>query len=125
MDLVIRPAVEADAPHIQMLCLAEGWLRFAQPDYAKALESSDTRVACRAERVIGYARALTDGTITLFLCELLVAPDCRGQGVGKALIESLHADYPSARMDLISDADGFYERQGFRRMGAGYRKNWS
>lgn len=123
-DFSIRPATAADASRIQMLCLAEGWLRFARPDYVKALEASVTRVACRAECIVGYARALTDGTITLFICELLVAPDCRGQGMGRALIEALHAAYPSARMDLVSDADGFYERQGFRRLGSGYRKTW-
>lgn len=126
-DFIIRPATAADAPQIQALCLAEGWARFGQPDFAQALACSVVRVACpigRANEVVGFARALTDGTLTLFLCELLIAPDRRGQRIGGALIDSLHEAYPSARMDLLSDADGFYEAQGFRRLGAGYRKSW-
>lgn len=75
------------------------------------------------EHVIGYVRGLTDNNITLFICELLIAKNYRGQGLGTELIEYVHNLYPNTRMELLasSDSKSYYEQLRFRPF-YGFRK---
>jgi GNAT superfamily N-acetyltransferase len=124
----IRAWAEADFPAIQRLSSAEGWSTPAdRPDDALVSwrNAWPTLVAIHGQTIIGFVRALTDGEVTMYIAELLVAPEWRGGGVGGALLETCHLLFPHTRLDLLSteSADQFYEASGFRRF-QGFRKSY-
>lgn len=79
-----------------------------------------TLVAVENGEIVGVAQTLGDGEIQAFLSILLVAAEHRGAGIGRALMKEALARTPSARLDLISCADSFYEALGFRAV-SGFR----
>jgi predicted N-acetyltransferase YhbS len=124
----IRAWAEADFPAIQRLSSAEGWpTPTARP--AEALVSWrnawPTLVATGDQGLVGFVRALTDGEVTMYIAELLVALAWRGRGVGRALLDACHRLFPHTRLDLLStqSADQFYEASGFRGF-QGFRKSY-
>ncbi len=66
-------------------------------------------MATSNDMVIGFVRALTDGEVTMHIAEVVVEPERREQGIGRALLEACHALYPRTRVDLLSTdaADDF------------------
>lgn len=119
----IRNAIEKDYPTIKQISLNEGWISNLRDDYDDALNSSVTLVACINEEIIGFARAITDGYITIYLCEIVIRPAYRRNGYGKQLIDYLFNLYPTCRIDLLSQADNFYKSLGFKIVGNGFRKS--
>jgi GNAT superfamily N-acetyltransferase len=77
-------------------------------------------VAVEGAEVRGVAHTLSDGEIQSFLAALIVSAEQRGRGVGRALVAEVLRQAPGIRLDLISEADGFYEVLGFERM-SGFR----
>ncbi|MDA9495721.1 GNAT family N-acetyltransferase [Bradyrhizobium sp. CCBAU 11361] len=70
-------------------------------------------------RLVGAGRALADGRDCAYLCDVAVAPDCQGQGLGREIIERLLARCRGHRKIIlyaVPGKEGFYERLGFRRM---------
>ncbi|ERH34164.1 hypothetical protein SEQU_11890 [Staphylococcus equorum UMC-CNS-924] len=107
----------------------EGWQNLVKnkDSYRKALENSTTIVAVDNQGdVIGFIKGVTDGYLTLFVCELLIRKQERGMGIGNELINYLHKIYPDTRIDLLATTHSskFYEKQGFR-IFHGYRKNFN
>lgn len=126
--VTVRAWTESDFPAIQRLASAEGWPTpqdRATEAMAAWRKSWPALVATHGEDVVGFLRALTDGAVTTYVCEVLVVPAWRGRGIGRALIEACHHLCPSTRLDLLSGgtADGFYEANGFRRF-QGFRKSY-
>jgi GNAT superfamily N-acetyltransferase len=124
----IRAWAETDFSAIQRLSSAEGWTTvITRPDDARAAwrTSWPALVAVADGAVIGFVRALTDGAVTCYVADLLVAPAWRGQGLGAALLDACHQLFPTVRFDLLSldDAAGFYEAQEFRPL-RGFRKSY-
>ncbi|SDL69975.1 GNAT family N-acetyltransferase [Sediminibacillus halophilus] len=74
-------------------------------------------------KVVGYIRGLTDSAITLYICELLIAKQYRGLGLGKKLLAYVYHLYPETRMEMLatSGSKEFYEKNGFRPF-YGFRK---
>jgi Predicted acetyltransferase len=67
---------------------------------------------------IAMARAVTDYGTTYCLCDVIVAPDWQGRGVGKAMLERIqaHPALKDLRGILISrDAQLFYEKFAFEK----------
>lgn len=67
---------------------------------------------------VGFARAHGDQTLFARISDVIVWPGHRGKGIGKALVEAL-LDHPELRtvqtwMLNTADAQGLYERYGFR-----------
>jgi GNAT superfamily N-acetyltransferase len=124
----IRAWADADFPDIQRLSSAEGWpTPTARPDEARTSwrNAWPTLVAVAESELVGFVRALTDGEVTMYIAELLVAPGWRGRGLGLALLKVCHLLHPRTRLDLLSTeaADRFYEASGFRRF-QGFRKSY-
>ena len=110
------------------LALAEDWttLRDRPEDGMTAWQQSwPALVATHNERVIGFLRALTDGAITLYIADFLVAPAWRGKHIGIAFLMVCHLLYPKVRFDLLSTdhAESFYQSQDFRPF-QGFRKSY-
>lgn len=66
---------------------------------------------------VAYARVVTDGATFAWLCDVFVAPDVRGDGVGVALIDGVIADLDQLGLPRVllatADAHGLYEKFGF------------
>lgn len=97
-----------------------------------SLANSDCYVALEGERMVGFARVVTDRASFAWLCDVYVGPEDRGKGVSKAMMDAIMAnpDYETVRWMLATrDAHGLYERYGFvtstetdRWMVKGFRK---
>jgi GNAT superfamily N-acetyltransferase len=124
----VRAWTDADFPSIQRLSSAEGWpTPTERPGEALASwrNAWPTLVAVADGELAGFVRALTDGEVTMYIAELLIAPRWRGRGLGRALLEACHLLHPHTRLDLLSTeaADRFYEANGFRPFW-GFRKSY-
>jgi ribosomal protein S18 acetylase RimI-like enzyme len=113
-------------PGILRLCEAEGWPSFpADPSRAlRALTAPGvvTVVAVSDGAVAGFAQVLTDGEVQAYLCDVAVADEVRGQGVGKKLIEEAFVRSGAQRVDLLAldESEDFYRSFHHRTM-PGYR----
>jgi predicted N-acetyltransferase YhbS/nitroimidazol reductase NimA-like FMN-containing flavoprotein (pyridoxamine 5'-phosphate oxidase superfamily) len=86
---------------------------------AKAQLGASAWLGARDEsgRLIGTARANSDGARHAYVADVAVAPGFRGRGVGEALVRLL-LDHPKVRGAssvrlATADAQGFYQRFGF------------
>jgi GNAT superfamily N-acetyltransferase len=81
----------------------------ASRNYAVHDEETGERVA--------YARVVTDGVTFAWLCDVFVAPEVRGRGVGRMLVDGVIADLEPLGLARIllstADAHGLYARSGF------------
>jgi ribosomal protein S18 acetylase RimI-like enzyme len=104
------------------LCRQEGWISFAaNPERAgramtgpgvTALVAVERDAGDGGERALGFAQAVGDGAFGGYLCMLLVDPEARGRGIGRALVERTLVESGVLRLDLLSSerAMPLYER---------------
>ncbi|MBR6522024.1 MAG: GNAT family N-acetyltransferase [Oscillospiraceae bacterium] len=68
------------------------------------------------DKLVGFARVISDFATTYYLCDVIIDPDYRNNGFGAALvgyIENL-PEYQGLRGVLITrDAHGLYEKFGY------------
>lgn len=126
--ILIRLYKDSDFPAIQQLNEAEGWTNLAsKPDIVKVAwqQSTIAFVAEQQGEVVGCLRGLTDQFISLYICELLIKENHRGQGIGNAMLAHVHALYPDTRMELLasSRSQSYYEAHGYRPF-YGFRKTF-
>lgn len=70
--------------------------------------------AHRDGRMVGFARAVSDGVAFGYLADVFVVPSARGRGIGVALVEAVLAGTERMRWTLFTaDAHGLYSRFGF------------
>ena len=88
----------------------------------ETIEKSLQNSACFGVRVEGFdslaafARVITDYATNYYLCDVVVDPACRGQGLGKMLVGHIvsHPTLAGLRGFLITrDAHGLYRPFGF------------
>ena len=82
------------------------------------LEHSLTFGLYDGSRQIGLARVVSDYTTFAWLCDVFIHEDYRGRGLGKWLMETIHAhpDLQGLRRWLLAtrDAHGLYEQFGWQ-----------
>jgi GNAT superfamily N-acetyltransferase len=118
--LTIREAdLPGDFQAILALYQALGWTHAGDPSRLRtAIEhSSYSAVALEGDRVVGFARAMSDEAFAVYIADILVSPDRQRQGIGRALVEALLDHYPMDRFHhqvLVAErgAEGFYRRVG-------------
>ena len=74
-------------------------------------------------RMVGFARALSDGVALAYLADLFILEDVRGRGLGGQLVREMIDNGPGAGFRWMlhtADAHGLYERSGFRRPDSTY-----
>jgi ribosomal protein S18 acetylase RimI-like enzyme len=84
---------------------------------ARVLEGSRWIVhAHDGDRLVGFARAISDGVATAYLSSVMVDPDHRRRGIGRAMLERLMHDRDDIKFVLHTrpDAAAFYTALGFR-----------
>jgi len=117
---VIRQAILGEHfAEIVDLYRAHGWTHAGDPDRLRtAIEASSySVVALEEERVVGFARAMSDEAFAVYIADILVAPDRQRQGIGRTLAEALMDHYPIERFHhqvLVAErgAEGFYRKLG-------------
>ena len=70
------------------------------------------------EKMIGYARIVTDGSTMYYLCDVFILEEYRKQGISKMLIEIITNAPEFEWMTGIlgtRDAHGLYEQFGFQK----------
>lgn len=122
----IRPYEEHDFDQIQALNEAEGWQQLVRQGQLtrKAWQQSNVAYVVESEgQVIAYLRGLTDTTVSLYVCELLIAASHRRLGIAERLLSYVHALYPETRLEMLASASShtYYEKLNFRPF-YGYRK---
>lgn len=122
----IRPYEENDFPAIHQLNQEEDWTNLAdkQDETKSAWNHSQIAFVVESDgKIIAGIRGLTDGHVSLYICELLVHATERGKGIGQALLAYVHELYPKTRLELLASAtsQSFYEKQKFRPF-YGFRK---
>lgn len=124
----IRAYKEEDFEAIHKLNEEEGWTNLVARGEDTKTAWAHSNVAYVAERdgkVIGCVRGFTDTQITLYICELIIDQQYRGQGVGTKLLRHVHSLYPETRMELLasSTSQTYYEQLKFRPF-YGFRKTF-
>jgi GNAT superfamily N-acetyltransferase len=127
-QVTIRAWIDSDFPVVRDLALTEGWTTLCDrpADGLRAWQRAwPALVVMHGAQLIGFVRAVTNEAVTLYVADLLVAPEWRGQRIGTALLELCHLLYPTVRLDLlaIEQAGAFYQAQGFRPF-RGFRKSF-
>jgi ribosomal protein S18 acetylase RimI-like enzyme len=118
-QIIIRDFDSRDLPAIMKMFKIEGWstLLKKEEEYMIALkQSSCVLVAVKGEDTVGFLRAITDGVITTYICELIVLDGLRGHGIGRKLLTHCHSQYPKTRMELLASSTShtYYESLKFR-----------
>ena len=103
------------------------WRKGAPRDrIEKAIANSLTFGLFHGSRQIGLVRAVTDKALVTWICDLVIVPAYRKQGLGKWIMESIekHPDIQGTRLVLSSvpELAGFYEKLGYAPMETGYSK---
>ena len=113
-----RPMNADDSEPVREFLSELGWSdRVADPERFKLMieNTSRTVVAIDGLRIVGFARGLCDEVCNGYISMVGVAPDKRGQGIGRELVRQLITDDPGITWVLRAGrgSKGFWERMGF------------
>ena len=66
------------------------------------------------QKLIGFARVISDYATTWYLCDVIIDEAYRHQGLGKQLVSHIASEFTGLRGLLLTrDAHGLYEKYGF------------
>jgi GNAT superfamily N-acetyltransferase len=91
----------------------EEWKNYMKETYQKSLEQSITYVACVDGVLCGYSRSLTDFGFQIWVIDLLVHKNYRGNSIGKKLLDCIKTDFPGQDIFILSDVDEYYQKLGY------------
>ena len=88
-------------------------------DLAVAIANSDPAIGVwDGERLIGFARATSDGIYRATIWDVVIHPDYRGAGLGRKLVETVLSHPHMSRVERVylttTHQQSFYERIGFQ-----------
>ena len=101
---------------------ANGWSAAEKPEeLMPALKNSDALLTARISgKLVGIGIAISDGSLVVYYPHMLVHPDHKGKGIGRAMMELLQRRYASFHQQMLNadrNAIGFYKSLGFERAG--------
>ncbi len=70
------------------------------------------------QKMVGFARVVTDYATMYWLCDVVIDPEYRGRGLGKKLIQTItEMDELKEMFGILAtrDAHGLYEKHGFQK----------
>ena len=119
MELIVSTDfARLDLPIIHAFLAKSYWAKgIPRETLERALRGSLCFGAYRAERQLGFARAVTDGATFAYLADIFVVPESRERGVSRALMDAIiaHPDLQGLRRWMLAtrDAHGLYAKYGF------------
>jgi GNAT superfamily N-acetyltransferase len=120
---VIDALDEHHVPQLMDLYRAEWWTRTRTLEQVRdILKWSDLVIGLCSEpgeRLVAFARVLTDRTFKALIFDVIVAADHRGRGIGHRLVEAVLANPVLKQVEHIElycrpELVTFYEEFGFR-----------
>jgi ribosomal protein S18 acetylase RimI-like enzyme len=110
-----------DLPQLGALFTTAGWgWRAADPARLAALVEGSRFVTSAhdhalADRLVGFARAISDGVTNAYVSTVAVLPEYQGKGIGAELVRLLLDGKDSIRFVLHAapGVQGFYRKLGF------------
>jgi N-acetylglutamate synthase-like GNAT family acetyltransferase len=122
MAVTFRPITRGDYEQVRQLFIDTGWeQRVANQDRFERMVAGASRtvVAVEDTRVVGFARALFDGASNGYISTVAVAPDRRGRGIGREMVQRLmEVDDPSQITWVLRagrGAERFWQKMGFKK----------
>ncbi len=126
--VMIRVPTENQIREIADLYREQGWWQAGDDESPQLIPRLITGshcfvVALEGEDIVGMGRAISDGVSDAYIQDLAVRSDCRNQGIGRrilqTLLERLHAD-GLHWIGLIAEPGsyGLYHWAGFQEMSA-------
>jgi GNAT superfamily N-acetyltransferase len=122
-EIDIREALEPERlPQLMDLYASEWWTASrTASDVARTIAASDLVFALidrPTDRLVGFARVLTDDTYLAVVLDVIVAADARHSGLGAMLLDAIvqHPRLAAIRsLELVCQPDlmPFYRRWGF------------
>ncbi|MBO3278268.1 GNAT family N-acetyltransferase [Pseudomonas schmalbachii] len=78
------------------------------------LGSSYCLIARRDGKTVGLLRALSDGHLTTWLAEIVVAPEHQGRGIGDSMLRKFLDKYSHTAIyiDALAGTESFFARHG-------------
>lgn len=86
--------------------------------YRDSLNKSMTYVAYAGDELIGFVRSIEDFNYYVYVCDLLVHENHRGQEIGRKLLEHTMTCCPGLEVMVMSDVDPYYKKLGYERLGS-------
>ncbi|MBD2164464.1 GNAT family N-acetyltransferase [Calothrix membranacea FACHB-236] len=112
---------EIDLEQLQQLFnICAFWARERSiEDLSIAISNSEPVISvCDGNRLVGFARATSDGIYRATIWDVVIHPDYRGTGLGSKLVETV-LSHPHMRVERVylmtTHQQGFYEKIGFQR----------
>ncbi|WFN35060.1 GNAT family N-acetyltransferase [Methanogenium sp. S4BF] len=122
-EIVVSVVTAWDAEQIAALYRSAGWweTELDPASVIPALFTGSFAVAVAHDgnnRAVGMGRVLSDGVSDGYIQDVVVDPDCRGQGIGKRIVQLLTETCLQAGVAWIAliaepDTHAFYEPLGF------------
>jgi len=115
----VRDLESRDIEDVYQVLSTNGWAhRVPDVEYLRRIVEASQRscVAIEGGKVVGFARAITDGLSNGYLSMVVVAEPHRRQGVGKALVKRIVDSDPQITWVLRAGWDGareFFTALGF------------
>ncbi|GLY67560.1 GNAT family N-acetyltransferase [Amycolatopsis taiwanensis] len=117
----IGPEPEIPVDELLALYQAVGWSAYTDsPDLLQAgvAGSSYVVTARQGGKLVGLARAMSDGATICYLQDVLVHPDAQRRGIGRALVRAVLDRYRNVRQKVLLTDDepgqrAFYESLGY------------
>lgn len=96
------------------------WAHHRSPEtIAASLKNSICFGVYHLEKLVGFARVVTDYATMYWLCDVVIDPEYRGRGLGKKLIQTItEMDELKGMFGILAtrDAHGLYEKYGFQKV---------
>jgi len=101
-------------------------MAYHEPEkHKKAFDASYAKVFLySADTLVGFGRAISDGTYQAAVYDCAVGVEYQGRGLGKMILEILLSRLQDCNVILYASPgkEGFYEKIGFRKMKTGMAK---
>ncbi len=118
-DIAVRRYDPKDENALFALLEREGdewqdyWKGENRAKYHKALSGSIAYLLFAHEELCGYIRCRDDDGYGVYIYDLLVDKNHRGQEYGRMLLEQAYHDFPDAPVYVMSDVNHYYEKLGY------------
>jgi len=100
-----------------------GWMKHDERIIKKVFNASTHQVfAVKDHKIIGFARALSDGIFNAAIYDVVVHKDYQGRGIARTLLEDILqqlADVSCIQLIATTGNEPFYEKIGFNKLKTG------